>query len=284
LSVFYCGASAEDVKIAPIRSVRVYFVDWAQEYGIKPLFVHIGGANNICRDCPGGVKSASVVAPKVNAFNKLEKLGWRGAKGNAFDGGTNVGYPIIIRDQYRLGDKSVWEHAVVGFTDKIYDEAKNRGLAFKGEDGDWNETFTSWKFKDEATGGSAGEISFDFWSNKGDYDVSWKYNPADNSYLRFNGGKEHIDHETKIQLAAKNVVVQFVDEEGPVDSEGHMFYTLTGKGDAIIFQNGQAIEGSWEKKAQDARTIFKDEKGIEISFVRGQIWIEAVPDGNDVDY
>src|SRR3989344_4968574 len=46
LSVFYCGASAEDVKIAPIRSIRVYFINWASEYSKNPVLVHSGGANN----------------------------------------------------------------------------------------------------------------------------------------------------------------------------------------------------------------------------------------------
>jgi hypothetical protein len=63
-----------------------------------------------------------------------------------------------------------------------------------------------------------------------------------------------------------------------------MLYTTNGEGKAIIFQNGKAIEGTWEKNAGDERTIFFDEDGKEISFVRGQIWIEAVPSGNDIEY
>jgi hypothetical protein len=46
LSVFYCGVSAQDVIIGPVRSVRVYYLDWASEYGRYPLFAHVGGAND----------------------------------------------------------------------------------------------------------------------------------------------------------------------------------------------------------------------------------------------
>ena len=46
LAVFYCGTAAEDVKIAPVRSVRYYFINWAAEYGDRPLMVHVGGAND----------------------------------------------------------------------------------------------------------------------------------------------------------------------------------------------------------------------------------------------
>jgi len=288
LSVFYCGASAQDVRIAPIRSARVYLVDWASEYGKDPIFMHVGGANNICNNCPGGVKPAGDIARDVDAFRMLSNLGWRGSKGNDFDGGTNVGVPVVIRDVMRLGTESAWEHSVVGFTDKIFDEAKSRGFGYENEDGTpWSKSFVPWKFTDEKALSTpkAADISFEFWSNKSDYDVSWKYDASNNSYLRFNAGKEHIDLETKKQLSAKNVVIQFLKERGPVDKEGHMFYTTTGKGEALIFQNGDVIKGSWSKPTTGlGRTKFYDAEGNEINFVRGNIWIEGVPAGNDINY
>ena len=288
LAIFYCGASADNITIAPIRSVRVYFIDWAAEYGKEPLFVHIGGANNICKHCPGGVKPWGQIASTVDAFKMLIKLGWRsGVYGNDFDGGTNVGAPIIVRNQYRLGEKALWEHSVEGYTDKIFDEGGKRGFAYKNEEGDaWIDDFTVWKFADDSVLSTpkTDAISFEFWSNKGDYDITWKYDAGGNKYLRFNGGKEHMDHETEEQLSAKNIVIMFVKEKGPIDEEGHMFYTTTGTGDALIFQNGDVIEATWEKAKQLSRTVFYDENDEEISFVRGEIWIEAVPAGNNINY
>ncbi|RLC31408.1 DUF3048 domain-containing protein, partial [Candidatus Woesebacteria bacterium] len=29
LGIYYCGAAAEDVIASPVRSARVYFIDWA---------------------------------------------------------------------------------------------------------------------------------------------------------------------------------------------------------------------------------------------------------------
>lgn len=286
LAVFYCGASAQDVRIAPIRSVRVYFIDWAAEYSERPIFVHSGGANNICKQCPGGVKLGGQVAREVDAFRLLERMGWRASNSNAFDAGTNIGAPIVVRNQYRLGEKAAWEHSFEGYTDKLYEEAGNRGFSYKDQEGDsWDAGFVKWKFKDDAALGaaSAREISFEFWSNKPEYNVKWVYESSGNRYLRFNGDAEHVDFETKQQLAVKNVVVQFVRERGPVDKEGHMFYTTQGRGDALIFQNGDEIKGTWEKKTQYSRTRFFDGDGDEISFVKGGIWIEAVPSGNKID-
>ena len=287
LAVFYCGVAAGDVRIAPIRSARVYYIDWAAEYGKDPLFAHIGGANNICNNCPGGVKTYGQVAREVDSFRALEKLGWRYRYGNDFDGGTNIGYPIILRDQYRLEEKAAWEHSVVGFTDKIFEEGNNRGFGFKDSEGnEWNQDFVMWEFSDDNPQGTpkTTNISFKFWDNKPDYDVIWKYDSAGNNYLRFNGGKEHIDLETQEQLSAKNVVILFARERGPVDKELHMFYTTIGTGDALIFQNGDVIEGTWKKLTQTGRTKFFNKGGSEISFVRGPIWIEIVPAGNEVEY
>jgi hypothetical protein len=288
LSVFYCGVSAEDTNIAPIRSARVYLITWATEYGKSPIFVHVGGANNICKNCPGGVKYAGDVDKTVDAFKLLDTLGWRGAKANAFDGGTNAGIDEgIKRNTTRLGKESAWEHAVVGSTDKIFTAAKDRGFGAKDDDGVmWDKSFTPWQFVDGAALGTptASTISFSFWDGTPDYDVSWKYDTGQNAYLRLNGNKEHLDHETKKQISAKNVVVMEVVEKGPVDKEKHMFYTTIGKGPAYIFQNGDVIKGTWEKKTQFDRTKFLDSKGKEIPFVRGEIWIEAIPAGNKVSY
>lgn len=287
LAVFYCGVSADDVKIAPIRSVRVYFIDWAAEYGNQPIFVHIGGANNICGHCPGGVKPVGQTDPRTDAFAELVRLDWRSARGNSFDGGTNIGYPIIIRDQFRLGKKSAWEHSVVGSSDKIFEEASERGFGFRQANGDpWVEDFRAWKFQDDNASNSpdATNITIKFWNNKGNYDVNWQYSLDNNSYLRSNGGQKHIDHETGEQIEAKNVIVKFVKEIGPVDKEMHLLYENIGSGDAIIFQNGRTIKGTWKKTAQNSRTIFYNSSGDEIEIVRGQVWIEAVPLGGAINY
>ena len=95
--------------------------------------------------------------------------------------------------------------------------------------------------------------------------------------LKFNRNKKY-EHKNK------NIAFVFAKEEGPVDNEHHMLYTVTGKGKATMFQNGNAIEGTWEKMTATDRLKFVDEKGSEIPLVRGQIWIEVLPAGNDISY
>lgn len=280
LSVFYCGAAAQDVKVAPVRSARIYYINWASEYGDAPIFMHVGGANNF--------SGSGDTAKDVKALETLETIGWRVPKGNDFDTIYDSGFPVFWRNYERLDHPVATEHTMMISTDAAYEEAAKRGYGGKGENGKaWDENFTPWKFMDDKASGSptAAKISFEFWSNKPEYEVEWVYDQASNSYKRFNGGKEHNDLEyNNVSLTAKNVVVQFIKERGPVDRNLHMFYTNIGSGKALIFQNGEAIEGTWEKETRTDRTKFLDSKGKEVSFVRGVIWIEGVPSGNDVSY
>jgi hypothetical protein len=290
LSVFYCGTIAETVKAAPIRSARIYFVNLAAGYGVNPVFLHQGGANDFCPNCPGGVKPRGQIHPTVNAYAALDKLGWRnGQKGNDMDGGFNVGFPVVVRDQYRLGgEAAAWEHSVVANLDEVYKEAAKRGFEFKDEDGvEWTKTFKEWQFQDDKPNSSATAttIKFNFWDSMAGYDVEWRYDSSTNSYKRWNGGKESRDLEfDKPQITAKNVVVMLVKETGPVDEEKHMFYQVIGTGEAIIFQNGEAIKGKWSKPTQLDREVFYDTNGKEIKLVRGQTWIELVPSQNEISY
>lgn len=286
LAIFYCGIADNDYTIGQIRSARVYFINYALEYGTNPLFVHWGGANNICNNCPGGVKPRGDIDPRVDAYKYLEKIGWvNGRYGNDMNGATNTGYPALFTDDRRMNLAT--EHQKVGSTDKIYEEAKKRGFEYEDSDGNaWDKKFVMWKFQDGKSNSAptASEISFDFWDSMDGYDVTWKYNSANNNYLRFNGGSEHKDLESGEQLQAKNIAVVYAKEEGPVDNEHHMLYTVTGEGRAIVFQNGEAITGTWEKATATDRIKFFNDEGDEIEFVRGQTWIEVLPSGNEVNY
>ena len=278
LAVYYCNTAAEEVKIAPVRRARIYFIDYAAEYGDKPIFMHVGGANDF--------SGSGDTVRDVRALEILEQMGWRTPRGNDFDTTYDSGFPVFWRNYERLDHPVATEHTMMASLDAAYEEAARRGLGAKDKKGvAWDKNFVSWKFiDDKPQTPSATDISFGFWDNKSDYDVNWQYDAANNRYLRFNAGVEQIDLEFKQPLFAKNVVILFAKERGPVDRNGHMFYTTVGTGEALVFQNGSVVEGTWEKDSRQERTKFLDEDGKEISFVRGIIWIEVVPAGNNVSY
>jgi len=281
-AVFYCGVIAKDTKLAPVRSARTYFLDWASEYNY-PLYVHVGGGN--CSRDEGTKQCTS--DPRAQSIEQIEKYGWGGSKGNDLNQ-FSIGYPAFWRNYERLGRTVATEHTMETTSEKLWAVGEKRGWTAKGNDGEeWNKKFVPWTFTGgakESDRGTVNNISFEFWEGYQDFAVRWEYNPQTNLYGRVMGGEPHKDLETGNQIMASVIVVQFVKEEGPVDIHKHMIYGTVGKGDALVFQNGQAIKTKWQKTDRISRTKFTDEKGKEISFVGGQMWIEVVPAGNTVEY
>lgn len=271
LAVFYCGATAEEVTIGPVRSARTYFMDFASEYGDYPLYAHVGGANT-----PG----------PANALGQIGDYGWLD-KGNDLNQ-FSLGFPVFWRDYERIGHPVATEHTMYSTTEKLWEVAQKRGLTNVDDEGNkWDADFSQWKFKDEAKldeRGDVTKIEFSFWENNPEYAVRWEYQKDNNNYLRFNNGQSLKDLNNDSQLQAKTVIIQFMKEKGPIDEIKHMLYTTTGKGQALIFENGQVIEGTWAKDKRQSRTKFTDSSGKEISLNRGPIWIEIVPVGNEVEY
>jgi hypothetical protein len=271
LAVFYCGAAAQEVTIGPVRSARTYYLDFASEYGDYPLYAHVGGAN-----VPG----------PANALGQIGDYGWL-KKGNDMNQ-FSLGFPVYWRDYERIGHEVATEHTMYSTTDKLWEVAHKRGLDAQDSKGtQWTSNFESWKFKDDLAAdkrGSTAKVSFDFWADYQEYHVDWEYNKDTNYYKRLNGGSPHTDLNNKEQLQAKVVITAFMKEKGPIDELKHMLYTTIGSGKAVVFQDGQAIEGTWKKEKRISRTKFFDSKGKEILLNRGSIWIEILPIGREVSY
>lgn len=269
LGIFYC----RDAKfVGPVRSARVYFIDMLQGYGNFPLYAHVGGANT-----PG----------PADALGKIDKLKWsRYNDMNQF----SIPFPTYYRDYSRLGDVAT-EHTMYSSTTKLWEfAASKRNLTNVDEDGTkWDETYTPWTFVDGKAGtGTTNAISYDFWTGKAAWAVSWKYDSAANSYIRSHGDKVvHTDLNNKKPISPKNVIVMLVKESIANDGyEGqHMLYGTQGKGDAFVFQNGdEPIKATWRKAKETDLVRFYDSSGEEIPMVRGQVWISGIPIGNEVTY
>ncbi|MFC1790384.1 DUF3048 domain-containing protein [Patescibacteria group bacterium] len=268
LAIFFCQAAAEDVLLGPVRSARTYYLDWISEYGDWPLYVHVGGAN-----LPG----------KVDALGQIGTYGWL-KKGNDLNQ-FSLGFPVFWRDYERLGRPVATEHTMYSSTDRLWETAEKRGLTqIDGEGHSWEEDFSKWTFEENLSqSGSVEEVTVPFWQNQ-DYFVTWRYDSQSRLYKRFQGATPHLDLNTNQSLEAGVVVVQLTRETGPVDALKHLLYQTTGEGKALIFQNGQVIEGNWTKESRQDRTEFFELEGKKIKFAPGQIWIEVVDSGTKIDY
>jgi hypothetical protein len=108
------------------------------------------------------------------------------------------------------------------------------------------------------------------------FEVIWKYSQSTNSYLRIRSGKPEIDKNTDKQVEAKNVVIMRTTWS-PINKDYIRVKTI-GSGAAEVYQNGQKISGSWQKKDDKSKLYFYDQEGKEIKFVPGNIWVEIVTD------
>ncbi|MCL4390517.1 MAG: DUF3048 domain-containing protein [Patescibacteria group bacterium] len=281
MAIFYCQPSE---IVGPVRSARTYYLDWISEYADYPLYAHVGGANT-----PG----------PADALGQIGQYGWDAYNDmNQF----SIGFPTFWRDYERLGPDTATEHTVYTSTTKLWDfAATKRDLTNvstndqTGKQTSWDVNFVPWQFKDDAPVDSRPAafsatfaLSGQQASYADDYVVKWQYDHDSNSYLRFNGGKPHMDLDTNQQLLAKNVVIEFttmtVADDG-YNEEGHGQHTLygtKGSGKAMLLSDGKVINGTWQKTSRTARTRFLDQNGVEIKMNRGLTWIEVLPIGQPV--
>ena len=247
LGIFW---SDETGRIEPVRSARVYYLDWAA--GLDAIYVHWGMARS------------SVAAADVPSA--ISRLGLR-----RFDGFV-MGGPYFSRDPARLGP-----HDGIADTDAMWELAADNGWSGPPQ-------IEPWLFKDDeprrarAAGATAAptiDIGFGgpFFS---DYAVTWKHDPKTNGYLRSQGGAPHADGRSGNRIQARNVAVAVTSVRSAGDGTSHLQYQTTGSGEAVVFQDGVAIPGTWSKPDEFSRIRFFDAEGNEVRFNRGQTWIEVL--------
>lgn len=271
MGVFYCGA-AENVTVAPVRSARIYYLPWVLEY--DALYNHVGGAGN-CND--------DTVDDRAKALCQIEN--WKVKDMDQF----GISFPTCYRNYDRLDHAVATEHTMVCFTDKLFKLAAERGWTNVDTKGvSWDKSFEPWKYKDDSPQsqrGSSFSGSFVAWKGyEREYGVRWDWDPATNTYSRFNGGVAHTDLENKEQFRAKVVIVQFAKETGPVDDHAHLLYENIGSGTGFLWQDGREAAITWKKATRIARTKYYDGSGKEVSLNRGKIWIEMLPIGTLIKY
>lgn len=279
-AVFYCGVSAKDTILGPVRSARTHYINLASEYNY-PLYTHVGGAN-----CGSSDPKACTSDKRVQALEQINQYGWGGSKGNDLNQ-FSIGFPTFWRDYERLGRTVATEHTMYTSSEKLWKYAAGRGWTNQSPDGklEWEDKFVPFTFKDDAKEkGATNKISFGFWESYHDFDVVWNYDGSTNSYNRDNGGAPHKDLNNDAVLSAKVIVIQFVKETGPLDEHKHMLYDVIGTGKGLVFQDGAVQEATWTKKDREGRTVWTDSKGKKISFNRGKIVFEILPLDNEVAY
>jgi hypothetical protein len=105
------------------------------------------------------------------------------------------------------------------------------------------------------------------------YNSHYDYDATTNTYKRSEGGQPHTDEKSGAQLAPK-VVVGLVIPQGK--NGIYTTYQTIGSGQAVIFQDGIATEGTWSKASNESQFTFKDASGAELKLNPGQTWFTVL--------
>ena len=160
-------------------------------------------------------------------------------------------------------------------------ELLNKALEDKVDE---ESNYESWLYKEEKSLEERSleeqEVMIDYSTYT--YRVEWKYDKENNDYVRYQAGSIHKDIDGT-EIKAKNIVVMYL-KTWVIDAEWRRKMETIGSGQAVVFRDGEAIEGEWKKESKGSRTRFYDQDGLEIEFNTGTTWIQVVPTDYEVSY
>lgn len=231
---------ARPANIGPIRSARPYYVEWVRGYDAR--YVHSGGSGE--------------------ALALIQSLGVKDMDHGRY--GERVGSRVSGRYA---------PHNVYTSMDRL--DALGNELGYTSSE------FTPFarKVADPVVAEiplTARGIVFDI--SGANYNTSYTYDPASNSYARVLAGRAHTDQDSGKQITP-SVVVAMITEYGIHPDRVHSVYRTTGTGEVLVFQDGKITKGTWKKESQTASLQLLGADGNPLPLNAGQTWITAIPAG-----
>lgn len=227
-------------EVMPVRSGRVPFLYIQREW--DAVFMHFGGSGTAADHSAFsfyGHKLYNRIAVVLDGL----KGKWSGyfyrdkSKPSTHD---FVGKPMLAQELYNYQPEPVnW----------LFDE----GVLYPGD------TFLEIKLKL-----CSGNENF----------VSYTYDPENNAYLRYMGGRKFISAETDRQVSVKNVIVQHSTYEVVHEIK---LWKLVGEGKADFYIGGKRVEGRWKRESENSKTMYYDALGNRIVLLPGNTWIHFSP-------
>lgn len=228
--------------LGPVRSVRLYDVDWLAAFDAS--LAHVGGS------------AAALNEVRNGTYRDIDQF---------FNAGT----------YWRSTDRYAPHNVYTNF-EKI--DALNASKGYT------TSNFTGFSRTDGKASAAPNATNIDITISSNLYNSNYVYNPATNNYARSQAGAAHLDRESG-QITPNVVIAMKVNETTVMEDGYRQSITTIGDGEAVIFQNGTVINATWHKTSKKSQITFTDAAGQDISLVRGQTWIAAVPiDGGGVTW
>lgn len=268
--------------IGPIRSLRIYYLEWDTPFDCT--IVHAGGADDALKALSaGGYKDLDESYTYMYRGTYSGRL-WN----NLFTTAANL--------KQFSDDRGYNTSEMKGFSRlSPMESLKNKVNALSLE----SLNITS------ATANNTSELSAKVpainlrFGGTPSFNVNYTYDLESNTYLRGydngsaheiyvcsdeNLGEKNPEDVCMLMQMAPSVVIAMVVNEGRASDGYHEDITTIGSGKAYVFQNGTAIEGTWNKASRNDQIKFLDNEGTEIKLAPGQTFISAIPNYGSVEY
>jgi hypothetical protein len=243
MAVFVPGITEDVPALGPVRSARLYFVQWAMGY--QALYAHAGGS-------PQALDTLGKTKQVVNLDALLRS------------GGAYFG-----RSKKRSAPHNLYTSTA--------DLARAAGNFKAAELADSSSLGYLFKSESAGVGGEAARSISYYFIYKQD-PAGWTYDSATNTYLRTRRGKAGVDAASGQQLRTNNVVVIEVKERKIAnDPKGRIEQEVVGSGAGRLFIDGVQQAITWRKESANTQLRFFKVDGSEVQFNPGQIWVAAVP-------
>lgn len=165
LAIYADGSEVK--RIGPVRSARLYYVDWAEEFGA--LYAHVGGSPEALRIIP------SRAIQDLNEFWNT-RFFWRDdSRARPHNVYTSTELLQSALDAEAVPEYESWQYKEDAPFEERPQNSQNTGSIFVDAKTDV-------------------------------YKVRWDYDPVQNEYRRFQNGVAYVD-DTGEQVRAKNVAV-----------------------------------------------------------------------------
>jgi len=229
-------------EIGPVRSARHYFLDLA--LGINAIYVHAGESPQALEQMP------------ALGVDQLDEL-------------VNGQYFWLSPERRR-------PHATYTSTSLLRKGEANRHFTDNGTAPPplWNFAGEPFAGRPEAKPANTVLLTYPGYVH---YSILWQFDPVRGTYVRFNDGQPQTDKPTGKQLAATNIIVQYVPAHRiPGDQALRMDMSMTGQGQALFISGGLAVAGTWQKASREAPVKYFFADGTPLTLHPGNTWVEII--------
>jgi hypothetical protein len=225
--------------VGPVRSVRMYYLDWAT--GFNASISHVGGNDDVLN------RLASGNYRNLDQFSYGDAAYWRSSDRYA---------PHNMYTSFANLDELNKQN---GYTSSDY-------MPFPRTDGKAAEALTATSIN-VTISSSLFDSAYTYNATSNSYD---RFQAGE---LHTDADGRQISPTTVIGMFINESTISV-----PVNGSEEQLETI-GSGRAVIFQNGTATEATWSKTSESSQITFTDANGLSIPLVRGQTWITAIPNG-----